>query len=939
MDTSAQIFPTVNVHSYKNDTTSEALTEYDTKIATCSSDEKDEDGWFSCEGSIELNDRFNHTFKHTLYFDFGDEMYDGDVDYKSLTFAFERGRVKGIIVDKSVKNCWGVGSEILLTSNSMDSEDQLVTEIKRMKDNGDDSVTLFLKDYTLPRPSVADDPGRAVEVALLSRNIRLENEIDSDQLEFQHGGHFMVFHTPNNVQTIQGIEILRFGQQGELGRYPMHFHLCDDVSGSVISKVLVRESFQRCFVVHNTDKLELSDNVAFNTFGHCFMIEDGGETDNMFIRNLGAMAKDVPAHKKLPTETGETDDTAATFWISNPNNSYLGNVAAGATTVGFWFELRDFVRGPSAEFHPDVNPRTSELLLFKDNVSHSSRWGLLTFPHGYTPPSEGALFQNFHTYLNTRSGVNLENSKNIDFVGGRYSDNWSGFEIINSDAITVTGALIQGYSPIFMQSRNSQGLEAPCLEDGTLSGFRIPSQLSSSNWGVKIKDTHFQYLKEGLSCPKPIAFDFVQDENVPSFPFNYMSAIHNATYDPGCAVVNFCGLNDYNVKDVVLTDLDSTTSPVDGVTGASALVTDDPLMQTFVDCVEMELSYCAVYCPGACLRRISFGVEPSWSGQVKITNGEKEVILNSRFVGNGGIDQIPTQIFSLPLPHGSYNATFLDETGQISWPIFIEDIYGKEPECDGYLQESAVYLNYALNDVSQCQDFIKNGDMEMGTTKYWNFLSGADGADGIEVMEGGLASDFFIANTYHGISIGQYLDTQCISMMKGTNYQAEVFFKLMVDNMHNVTCTTECPKFFALSRYYNEANGMVEEEITDLGGTISVPDADGWSKLSLDITLPFDWDGHKSVFLYVEVDSESNLWLDNFSLKRVDATIPPTLPATDYDEPSCTSGYTGMRAYDQCTKFYHCVYGVVTGDPTSCPANTLFSEANQICDWDYNVEC
>jgi len=865
-----------------------------TKIATCSSDEKDEDGWFSCEGSIELSERFSTSFKHTLYFDFGNETFDGDVDYKNLTFAFERGRVRGIVVDKSVKNCWGVGSEILLTSNSMDSEDQLVTEIKRIKDNGD-SVTLFipLKDYTLPRPSVADDPGRAVEVALLSRNIRLENEVDSDQLELQHGGHFMVFHTPNNVQTIQGIEILRFGQQGELGRYPMHFHLCDDVSGSVISKVLVRESFQRCFVVHNTDKLTLSENVAFNTFGHCFMIEDGSETENVYTRNLGAMTKDIPVHKKLPTETGETDDTAATFWISNPNNSYLGNVAAGATTAGFWFELRDSVRGPSAEFHPGVNPKTSELLLFKDNVAHSSKWGLLTFPNGYTPPNGGALVQNFHPYLNARSGVNLENSKNIDFVGGRYSDNWSGFEIIKSDAITVTGALIQGYSPIFMQNRNSQGLDAPCLEDGTLSGFRIPSQLSSSDWGVKIKDTHFQYLKEGLSCPKPIAFDFVQDEDVPSFPFNYMSAIHNATYDPGCAVVNFCALNELDVKDAVLTDLDSTTSPVDGVIGTSALVTDDPLMKTFIDCVEMELSYCAVYCPGACIRRISFGVAPSWNGQVKITNGEKEVTLNAGVVGNGGIDQYPTQIFSLPLPDGSYNATFLDETGQISWPIFIEEIYGKEPECDGYLQKGAVSLNYAVNDVSQCQDFIKNGDMEMGSTMYWNFLSGADGADGIEVKEGGLASDFFIANTYHGISIGQYLDTQCISMMKGTNYQAEVFFKLMVDNMHPITCgandSSECPKFFSLSRYYNDAN-MVEEKITDLGGTTSVPDADGWSKLSLDITLPLDWADYKSIFLYVKADSTSNLWLDNFSLKREDYDMDASLTPTNNPsmEPSST---------------------------------------------------
>merc|ERR1712157_157119 len=62
-------------------------------------------------------------------------------------------------------------------------------------------------------------------------------------------------------------------------------------------------------------------------------------------------------------------------------------------------------------------------------------------------------------------------------------------------------------------------------------------------------------------------------------------------------------------------------------------------------------------------------------------------------------------------------------------------------------------------------------------------------------------------------------------------------------------------------------------------------------------------------------------------------------PVSVDDEPSCSSGYTGLRAYEQCTKYYHCVNGVVTGDPLPCSAGTLFAEVHQFCDWDYNVQC
>jgi hypothetical protein len=156
-----------------------------------------------------------------------------------------------------------------------------------------------------------------------------------------------------------------------LGRYPIHFHFCSDVAGSIVSKNSIRKSNQRCVVVHGTNKLRIEENVAFDTKGHCYMLEDGIETGNEFIRNLGAQT-DAPTTiiPNLGPNGDETDRTPATFWITNPTNSWLGNVAAGSVDSGFWFEPK--IRGVRAYLFPKYNPQVEPLGLFKDNVVHSN---------------------------------------------------------------------------------------------------------------------------------------------------------------------------------------------------------------------------------------------------------------------------------------------------------------------------------------------------------------------------------------------------------------------------------------------------------------------------------------------------------------------------------------------------------------------------------------
>ena len=162
------------------------------------------------------------------------------------------------------------GAELLFTSdevasptdnhvaiiNSVDAAAGIITLEDPLPKNLTSVETLEARGYS---------PMYAVEVALLTRRVIFEPNDNSDFM----GGHTIIFHTPHVAQNIKGIEFRRFGQRGLLGRYPLHCHMSESVFGSTVTKNLVRESNQRCYVVHGTHNLTLIENIAFDTFGHC----------------------------------------------------------------------------------------------------------------------------------------------------------------------------------------------------------------------------------------------------------------------------------------------------------------------------------------------------------------------------------------------------------------------------------------------------------------------------------------------------------------------------------------------------------------------------------------------------------------------------------------------------------------------------------------------
>ena len=169
-----------------------------------------------------------------------------------------------------------------------------------------------------------------------------------------------------------GVELNRMGQNLELARYPIHWHLVGDAEGQYIKNASIHDTYNRCVTVHGTNDVHVENNVTYNIVGHCFFLEDGIEHGNEFVHNLAIQIKCHTTKPCVPTNlaaSGESksayedrkavrqngqqskdvlipsDNTVSAYWITNPDNTYVDNVAAGSDENGFWMSLPEHPNG------------------------------------------------------------------------------------------------------------------------------------------------------------------------------------------------------------------------------------------------------------------------------------------------------------------------------------------------------------------------------------------------------------------------------------------------------------------------------------------------------------------------------------------------------------------------------------------------------------------
>ena len=298
---------------------------------------------------------------------------------------------------------WRAGDEIVLASTDFNPRQAERRHVTAVSGN---TLTLDRPLEYMHFGEITFGVDERGEVGLLSRNIHIEASEDADASYF--GGHIMAMS--GSSMKVSGVELSRMGQHLTLARYPIHWHLGGEGKGQYIRNSAIHDTYSRCVTVHGTNDLRIENNVTYNTVGHCFFMEDGIEHGNEFVRNLAIQTKCHPTLPCVPTNlaangekttkyanaaaareasfhSGNTllpsDNTAASFWITNPDNSYVDNVAAGSDQVGFWLSIPEHPNGAflGTEASLETWPRRTPLRAFRGNTAHSNFDGFLIDRH------------------------------------------------------------------------------------------------------------------------------------------------------------------------------------------------------------------------------------------------------------------------------------------------------------------------------------------------------------------------------------------------------------------------------------------------------------------------------------------------------------------------------------------------------------------------------
>eukprot|EP00804_Cyclotella_cryptica_P009369 CCRYP_018076-RB/>CCRYP_018076-RB protein AED:0.03 eAED:0.03 QI:374/1/1/1/0.94/0.9/20/617/4181 len=748
------------------------------------------DGWRTCSGPYVIEADFDQIDEDIQFNVIFDRQVDNGpvwtvVDYDDISMSFMAGPAEGLSVDKSVVSRWGSKAEVHITSSTIMNTDSQNAIIESVTTHADGRATIKLETGIDSVLSDEDVQGMGVEVVLLSRNIKIEGEAGGTALE---GGYFQVFHTPGVAQTIEGVEFTNMGQQQGKNRFALHFLYSGDVPGTLIARNSIVASNHRCVVIEGSSNITIEANVAYDTAGHCFYIGSDAR-DNTLLYNIGSRTNDVISSGKQLS--GESDHDRATFQLYNPRNDYIGNVAAGSDGRGFgiYNDWRTF-----GEDNIDTNKgniRRLEMKLFRANKAHSNAWqGFLLYDYEqfltFRDFERVPLFENIHSYRNQLHGIYAKNVIAAEFIGGILADNQWGFFLLSSDGVLIDGMTVKGYTDAVQYiTTPTNRLKLCSRPDWSHEGIRMMTKKdryseTDPNRGLRLKNVAFSdFDKNTKSCllgSWPISFsDITTDSH-----FDYTSSMQNVTVShSGGLFMDACTASSkYGIDDIVINDLDGAliasiegTSLEDAISGV--FVSNTNFMK-FSDCIEYA-SNCLAYCPGLCLRTVTYAVEQFG------TEGLKLLVTND----SGDVRSIPGKLqsgdyqffshayrprkFSVSLPSGTYTARFIDEEGNEVWPTYVEELWDSAPDCAMSASPLDItLLKPKIHVTSYCNEMIRNGGQSelLMSSEPW-----AHTGPGVQVgSKLGINLSDAIVTVDRGASwtgVGQSIDSRCIDKMRG----------------------------------------------------------------------------------------------------------------------------------------------------------------------------
>ena len=311
---------------------------------------------------------------------------DAEIGAQELTLASSNG--------------WSVGDEIIITPTDFyefgRTEKSSITSINNNSINIEDPLNKFhwgkLQYATANGISLVNDnsinpPANAkgyntpltidqrAEVANLTRNIKVTSADDIHWTNSGFGAQIMVMGS-NAELSLNGVEINRAGQLGQLGRYPIHFHKLSydesgtrlpNVQGSQITNSVIQNSKNRCITIHATNGLMVDNNICYNILGHAVFFEDAVERENVVTNNLIAHVSEPSAEEALLIN--ERNFGPSGIWLTNPDNTVTGNTVSDVQGTGIWLAFPDSPLGDSKNV--DIIPNRTKFGSVNDNTVHS----------------------------------------------------------------------------------------------------------------------------------------------------------------------------------------------------------------------------------------------------------------------------------------------------------------------------------------------------------------------------------------------------------------------------------------------------------------------------------------------------------------------------------------------------------------------------------------
>jgi len=440
--------------------------------------------------------------------------------------------------------------------------------------------------------------------------------------------------------------------------------------------------------------------------------------------------------------------------------------------------------------------------LFKNNVAHSNQY------HGfalYTYAQSGNItLESTFSFKNRDRGFILWDSNRATLTGGIIADNRCGLEARKSDNLTISNLELRGYS------KSSRVLTQPpyfwklCPSTSSVSGYRLNAFIndSSETVGVTTKNVVFADFDTSPDCPKSVAIE-LNNVDISNEPSDYLSSFQNISIqDSRNYFINACPAQAVGINDIALTDKDGSIFKLSNASSPYSIVSNVDSLKTFANnSCSVYPDMCVAVCGSTCLRAVEFTTEQTgtrnWALQI-IKNSDagvsdiasdNQIVVGSNYLYDGNtssaIDSMQHELsyrkFSVKLPYGSFRAQFLDDTGIVSWPRFVLQLWQPTPDCSNY----AIPANVKLLEppVDDCFNLISNGSFENGTTYPWHhrdfgYLRLLPG----EGLNGSTALVSKRSWVFDGV--GMNFDTRCLRAYSERYYEIKAWIRLSLNGVY-----------------------------------------------------------------------------------------------------------------------------------------------------------